>query len=215
MKMKTISIKLAVVLMLLAAPVFSEPGTTQEPDAAGERTIIRILNLSCSGCFGIIRDRLSSMNGFLDMKASLRNRLVAVDFAPPLTREAVTAAINEIGYQTVVLSGEKIDADPAQTTSGALGCGNSGSCCSGGPGQGPAVALKTGDPSADKDLPSCCQPAAPASLQAAGPQGRQVSGGCCASIETWKQLINAVFRTTPAKSGNQTPETDKSINQRN
>ena len=63
-----------------------------------KRTVLKVDNLSCGGCFATINQSLTPMEGFSGFGANLLRKLIAVDFVPPLTPEVIAKTITESGY---------------------------------------------------------------------------------------------------------------------
>ena len=101
------------VLIILAAVigVFVVSGfVLAENKTAGElkRAIFNVDNLSCGGCFTNINQSLTPIEGFSGFGANLFRKLVAVDFLPPLTAEAIAKTISDQGYPATIESVQNI-----------------------------------------------------------------------------------------------------------
>lgn len=72
------------------------------------RAVLKIESLSCGGCFSTIDSGLSQLEGYLGMGANLSRKLIAVDFAEPLTAVAITRIISETGYPATLETVETI-----------------------------------------------------------------------------------------------------------
>jgi len=102
-----------------------------------KRTVLKVDNLSCGGCFATISQSLTPMKGFSGFGANLLRKLIAVDFVPPLTPEVIAKAITESGYPAKLESTSNITEKESfvyiqqkrNLYSGSDGQGK-GSCCS-------------------------------------------------------------------------------------
>ena len=102
-----------------------------------KRTVLKVDNLSCGGCFATISQSLTPMEGFSGFGANLLRKLIAVDFVPPLTPEAIAKTITESGYPAKLESTSNITEKESfayiqqkrDLYSGSDGQGQ-GSCCS-------------------------------------------------------------------------------------
>jgi hypothetical protein len=136
------------------------------------------------------------------MKTSPRNRLTAITFTPPLTTNTVLEAINGIGYGTVLISATNAEIRSVNTIPKTSAC--SRSCC----GQAPSSSQspKTLE-SGPGEQPVCCrQSSGPDTLPTTIRLGQQVSEGCCASIATWKHLINTLITPSPDTGDSEPPD---------
>ncbi len=98
--MKTILILSITVFLLTGGPV-----SARDPDEKTiHRAVFKMENISCSGCFSAVSDRLSKLEGFSGMGVNLLTKKVAVDFTPPLTPEAVQGTIQALGYPVSLAS---------------------------------------------------------------------------------------------------------------
>lgn len=125
------------------------------------RAVLRIESLSCGGCLSTIDSGLSSLDGYLGMGANLSRKLIAVDFAAPLTAVKITKIISETGYpatlETVKNITEKesfafIDARRSGTQPGG------GGCCSGGSASANKDNAKQGSPNLNPPPGGACCP---------------------------------------------------------
>ncbi len=73
-----------------------------------KRAIFTVDNLTCGGCFTNINQSLEPKEGFSGFGANLFRKLVAVDFLPPLTAEAIAKTITDQGYPAKVESVQEI-----------------------------------------------------------------------------------------------------------
>ena len=102
-----------------------------------KRTVLKVDNLSCGGCFETISQSLTPMEGFSGFGANLLRKLIAVDFVPPLTPEVIAKTITESGYPAKLESTSNITEKESfvyiqqkrNLYSGSDGQGQ-GSCCS-------------------------------------------------------------------------------------
>ena len=102
-----------------------------------KRTVLKVDNLSCGGCFATISQSLTPMEGFSGFGANLLRKLIAVDFVPPLTPEVIAKTITESGYPAKLESTSNITEKESfvyiqqkrNLYSGSDGQGK-GSCCS-------------------------------------------------------------------------------------
>ena len=67
-----------------------------------KRVILNVENLSCGGCFSTINQSLTPIEGFSGFGANLFRKLIAVDFIPPLTAEAIAKTITDQGYPATI-----------------------------------------------------------------------------------------------------------------
>ncbi len=110
-----------------------------------KRAIFIVDNLSCGGCFTTINQSLTPKEGFSGFGANLFRKLIAVDFLPPLTAEAIAKTITDQGYPAKVDSVQNITEKESFAVVHAKrnlysGCGGGGrSSCSGPP---PATTTK-------------------------------------------------------------------------
>lgn len=99
------------------------------------RAVLKIDSLSCGGCFSSISASLTPLEGYSGMGANLFRKLIAVDFAEPLTVEKISRKLSEVGYPGKL---EYVDAISEKESFAYLdakkagGASNGGSCCSGG-----------------------------------------------------------------------------------
>ncbi len=81
-------------MALFAGSGMAEKGEQKEL----KRAVIKINTLSCGGCFSTISQGLESLEGFSGMGANLFRKLIAVDYTEPLTRDAISKKLAEVGY---------------------------------------------------------------------------------------------------------------------
>ena len=131
-----------------------------------KRGIFKVDNLSCGRCFTTINQSLALKEGFSGFGANLFRKLVAVDFLPPLTAEAITKIITDQGYPATVESVQDITKKESFAIVHAKR--NSYSGCSGG------------------SQSSCSGSSSGKSANAEQSQSAYNSGGasCCASLST-------------------------------
>lgn len=70
----------------------------KDESTALNRAVIKIDTLSCGACFSTINAGLKTLDGFSGMGANLFRKLIAVDFSEPLTQEAISKKLIEVGY---------------------------------------------------------------------------------------------------------------------
>jgi copper chaperone CopZ len=103
-----------------------------------KRAIFTVGNLSCGGCFTTINQSLTPKEGFSGFGANLFRKLVAVDFLPPLTAEAIAKIITDQGYPAKIESVQDISEKESFAVVNAKrnlysGCGGGGQSSCGGP----------------------------------------------------------------------------------
>jgi len=54
--------------------------------------------INCGHCIHTIESEIGEMDGINRVQANLASKTVEIDFAPPATREAIIAALNELNY---------------------------------------------------------------------------------------------------------------------
>ncbi len=158
MKIKRVLIGfIGLFLVLAAGSVAAED--PQSPDL--NRAVLKIESMTCGGCLSTIGSGLSPLEGYLGMGANLSRKLVAVDFAAPLTAEKITQMVSETGYpatlETVEAISEKesfafIDSRRRGTK------GGSGGCCSGGAASANKDNTNQGSPSIKPPTGGACCP---------------------------------------------------------
>lgn len=123
------------VLLFGVAMVAAQGSTEEEGSATVQRAVFRVENLSCGACLSKINAALDPVAGFSGMGANLFRKMVAVDFAAPLSPEKIGEIITGLGYpaalDTVEALTEKQTFAYMRSRSGGRGYG--GSCCGGGP----------------------------------------------------------------------------------
>lgn len=121
---------IGLVLMLTAGWVMAEKSQSQTLN----RAVLKIDSLSCGGCFSTISKGLTSLEGYSGMGANLFRKLIAIDFAEPLTVEKISRKLSEVGYPgkleyvDAISEKESFAYLDAKKTGGSFG----GGCCSGG-----------------------------------------------------------------------------------
>ena len=135
--MEVILKKVHVLIILIAVlTVFVVSGfVIAENKNMGElkRAIFNVDNLSCGGCFTNINQSLTPIEGFSGFGANLFRKLVAVDFLPPLTAEAIAKTITDQGYPATIESVQDITEKESFAVVHAKrnlysGCGGQSSC---------------------------------------------------------------------------------------
>ena len=129
---------LIVLALALSIVAFAGMVTADKNDAnVLKRTVLKVDNLSCGGCFTTINQSLTPMEGFSGFGANLLRKLIAVDFLPPLTPEVIAKTITENGYPAKLESTSDITEKESfayiqqkrNLYTGSNGLGK-GSCCS-------------------------------------------------------------------------------------
>ena len=179
-----LSLILSILIITARNPALGETGGLPEPAPGISTTLIRILDASCTACFRSVRDHLATLEGFRGIRASLRARLVAVDTAPPLDGPAAAAAINALGYRTLILSGA--DRAGPDYAGGRPGIPEQASCCSTSPVDDAAPQAGPDSLSGSGTMPGLARIRA---CQGCG----QGSGGCCASLGAWKRFFKTLL----------------------
>ena len=158
MKIKRVLIGLIGLFLVLAAGSVAAEDT-QSPNLS--RAVLKIESMSCGGCLSTIGSGLSPLEGYLGMGANLSRKLVAVDFAAPLTAEKITQTSSETGYPATLETVEAITekesfafTDP--TRRGTKGGG--GGCCSGGAAAAKKDNTNQGSPSLNPPTRGACCP---------------------------------------------------------
>lgn len=146
-----------VVLILMAGLVMAEKPQPQTRDLS--RAVLKIDSLSCGGCFSTINAELAPLEGYSGMGANLFRKLIAIDFAAPLTVEKITQALFDIGYpgklENVDVISQKESFEYLESKRTGFTAGG-GSCCS--TGGLPSKSNNNQDSSGRITLPgsSCC-----------------------------------------------------------
>lgn len=98
-----------------------------------QRAVIKIDTLTCGACFNTISEGLSPLKGYSGMGMNLFRKLIAVDFADPLTVEKISETLSRVGYPGTVESVEPVSEkesfaflDKQKTLAGGSGRGG---CC--------------------------------------------------------------------------------------
>ena len=130
-KVLIISFSLAVVLgaALVMAGNESASGPASGPV---QRAVFNVENLSCGACFSKIQAALAPAKGYSGMGANLFRKLVAVDFADPLTPEAIGKTITDLGYPATLDSVAPVEENQTFAYLESLRQGKGGGCCGGG-----------------------------------------------------------------------------------
>ncbi len=98
-------------IIIIAVSLFSVSGfvlAENKDKGTLKRAIFRLENLSCGGCFSTINETLTPVEGFSGFGANLFRKLIAVDFLPPLTPEAIAKTVTDIGYPATIESVQDI-----------------------------------------------------------------------------------------------------------
>ncbi|MBW2655016.1 MAG: heavy-metal-associated domain-containing protein [Deltaproteobacteria bacterium] len=119
-------------LVLMAGWVMAETPRTQNLS----RAVLKIDSLSCGGCFSSINAGLTPLEGYSGMGANLFRKLIAVDFATPLTAEKITQTLLDIGYPGKLETVDTISQEESFTyiefKKTGLSSGGGGCCSTGG-----------------------------------------------------------------------------------
>lgn len=97
------------------------------------RAVIKIDTLTCGACFSTINGGLKQLDGYSGMGANLLRKLIAVDFTAPLTKEAISAKLSEVGYPGEVTAVDSITQKESfayMESRQSRSRGNGGGCCS-------------------------------------------------------------------------------------
>ncbi len=124
-----ITAALGLSLVLATGPVTAEKAGF----GSLQRAVIKIDTLSCGGGFNTISEGLSPLKGYSGMGMNLFRKLIAVDFAEPLTVEEISKTLSRVGYPGTVESVEPVSEkesfaflDKQKTLAGS---GRGGGCC--------------------------------------------------------------------------------------
>jgi copper chaperone CopZ len=102
-------------------------------DGSVKRAVFKVENLTCGACFTNINSALSPLEGFAGMGSNLFRKLIAVDFAGPLTTEEIGAAITKKGYPATLTSVDPVmEKESFAYLNSNRGPVSGGGCCSGG-----------------------------------------------------------------------------------
>ncbi len=101
-----------------------------------QRTIMKVDKLTCGSCLTRINNKLGQLEGFVGIRANLRQSLVAVDHRNPLESKKIAYEISSIGYPAKIISESEVDEKKALSGNDGnrrSGCGSkSGGCCGSG-----------------------------------------------------------------------------------
>ncbi|WP_457552511.1 heavy-metal-associated domain-containing protein [Desulfobacula sp.] len=121
---------IGLVMVLMSGLGLAQKTPTQDLS----RAVLKIDGLSCGGCFSTINAGLNSLEGYSGMGANLFRKLIAVDFALPLTAEKISQTLSELGYpgklETIDVISKKESFAYIESRKTGPGSGG-GSCCSG------------------------------------------------------------------------------------
>ncbi|MCP3875901.1 MAG: heavy-metal-associated domain-containing protein [Desulfobacteraceae bacterium] len=119
-------------IFFISGQVFAEKQESQNLN----RAVLKIDSLSCGGCFSTISAGLAPLEGYSGMGANLFRKLIAVDFAEPLTAEQISEKLAEVGYpgklETVDTITKKESFAYLESKRTGFSSGRGGGCCSGG-----------------------------------------------------------------------------------
>ncbi len=159
--MKKINIVMAITVcfVMVSGVVIAE----KSQENSLKRAVLKVDNLSCGGCFTTINQNLNPLEGFSGFGANLLRKLVAVDFVPPLTPEAIAKSITDSGYRATIESISEISEKESfayiqkkrDLYSGNNGLGQ-GSCCSTGSSVKTLSNTSQNKTSYNSDGGSCC-----------------------------------------------------------
>ena len=63
-----------------------------------EKNTFKIPNISCGHCTMTIENELKEMDGIVDVKSSITDKTVTVEWQPPVTMEKILTTLKEINY---------------------------------------------------------------------------------------------------------------------
>jgi copper chaperone len=63
-----------------------------------EQHTFTIPNISCGHCTKTIENELKEMDGIIDVQSNLADKRVTVQWQAPVTKEKITATLQEINY---------------------------------------------------------------------------------------------------------------------
>ena len=94
-----------IIISITAFFLAGGPVSARAPDPKPiQRAVFKVEKISGRGCFSVISDRLSKLEGFSGMGVNLFTKKVAVDVTQPLTPEAVQETIQELGFPVSLVS---------------------------------------------------------------------------------------------------------------
>ena len=102
---RKIVLVIGLVIVLAASLGMAEKSAETQPL---QRMIVKVETITCGGCFYTINNGLKDLDGFSGMGANLFRKLIAVDFAQPLTPEKISAKLESVGYPGSVESVEPV-----------------------------------------------------------------------------------------------------------
>jgi copper chaperone CopZ len=151
-------------ILVVVITVFAVSGfVIAENKDVGElkRVIFKVDNLSCGGCFTTINQSLAPIEGFSGFGANLFRKLVAVDFLPPLTAEAIAKTITDQGYPATIESVDDITEKESFAVVHAKrnlysGCGGGGQSSCGGPPSTTVTGTTENQTAYNTNGASCC-----------------------------------------------------------
>ena len=158
MKIKRVLFGFIGLFLVLAASL----AVAEEPQPSDlSRAVLKIESLSCGGCLSTIDSGLSPLEGYLGMGANLSRKLIAVDFAAPLTAVKITKIISETGYPAMLETVKKITEKESFAFIDSRRRGTQpggGGCCSGGAAAAKKDNTNQGSPSLNPPTGGACCP---------------------------------------------------------
>lgn len=133
------------IIVALLMGVFILSGLVMAADTKNsslKRVVLKVENLSCGGCFAIISEALTPLEGYSGMGTNLWRKLIGVDFGAPLTSDQIVKTISDLGYPATIQSVDPVSQEESFAQLEVLR--GSGSGCGGGSGTCGAGAVKTG-----------------------------------------------------------------------
>ncbi|CCK82123.1 heavy-metal-associated domain-containing protein [Desulfobacula toluolica] len=122
---------IGLLLLITAVAVMAEKPETRTLS----RAVLKIDSLSCGGCFSTISSGFAPLKGYSGMGTNLFRKLIAIDFAEPLTIEKISSKLAQVGYPGKLKYVDNISQKESFAYIDAKknrGSSNSGSCCSSG-----------------------------------------------------------------------------------
>lgn len=146
---------IGLVLILMTGLVMAEKSDTQKLS----RAVLKIDSLSCGGCFSTISAGLKPLEGYSGMGANLFRKLIAIDFAAPLTAQKISQTLSDMGYpgelETVDAISQKESFTYLESRRTGFTSGGGG-CCSGGRPPGSSAGSQDSSGLTPAPSGSCC-----------------------------------------------------------
>ena len=79
----------------------SETGTEAANESAGEVSEFTVIGMTCGHCVNSVTEQIQQIDGVRDIALDLATGAMTVTADPPITADAVSAAVREAGYQVV------------------------------------------------------------------------------------------------------------------